>query len=132
MKKVISISFFLVLASAIVGGTFIQNFVAESDGENVILSWQSTTEENVKEYEILRGPDKDRLSTINKISAKGSFSSYQYIDETAYKTNDSFYAYALIIVDFDGKKSQPMHTFVSHNGVSSVKRTWGSIKALFR
>ncbi len=44
----------------------------------------------------------------------------------------SFYAYGLVIVDQDGSRSEPMHTFVTHNGVSSVKRTWGSIKALFR
>lgn len=114
------------------GGALIQYFVADSDGDNIVLSWQSTSEQNVKQYEVLRGPDKDHLSLITTIKSKGDNSNYSYVDESAYKTTDSFYAYGLVIVDHDGSRSDPMNTFVTHNGVSSVKRTWGSIKALFR
>ncbi len=114
------------------GSAFIQFFVANSNGENITLSWQSTNEQNVKEYEILRGPDKDNLIAIATVPAKGSNSSYVFYDKSAYKTAASFYAYGLVIVDTDGSKSEPMYTFVSHDGVSGVKRTWGSIKALFR
>ncbi len=122
----------IVFLSINIGSAFIQFFVADSDGESITLSWQSTDEQNVKEYEILRGPDKDNLALISTVPAKGSNSSYVFYDKSAYKSNSSFYAYGLVIVDIDGKRSEPMYTFVSHDGVSSVKRTWGSIKALFR
>lgn len=118
--------------SVSLGSAFIQFFVADSNGENITLTWQSTDEQNVKEYEILRGPDKDNLISIATIPAKGSNSSYVFYDKSAYKSTASFYAYGLVIVDFDGTRSEPMYTFVSHDGVSSIKRTWGSIKALFR
>ncbi|MCB0730529.1 MAG: hypothetical protein KDC88_05800 [Ignavibacteriae bacterium] len=118
--------------SFLFGGAIIQFFVADSNGDNIVLTWQSTSEQNVKHYEILRGPDKDHLTVIDIILSKGDNSNYSYTDENAYKTTNSFYAYGLVIVDNDGSKSEPMHTFVTHNGVSSVKRTWGSIKALFR
>lgn len=114
------------------GSAFIQFFVADSNGENITLTWQSTDEQNVKEYVILRGPDKDNLISIATIPAKGSNSSYVFYDKSAYKSTGSFYAYGLVIVDVDGTRSEPMYTFVSHDGVSSIKRTWGSIKALFR
>ncbi len=114
------------------GSAFIQFFVADSNGENITLTWQSTDEQNVREYVILRGPDKDNLVSIATIPAKGSNSSYVFYDKSAYKSTSSFYAYGLVIVDVDGTRSEPMYTFVSHDGVSSIKRTWGSIKALFR
>lgn len=122
----------LVSSSLLFGGALIQFFVAESNGENIELTWQSSSEQNVHHYEILRGPDKDHLSTIATVPAKGDNSTYTYMDENAYKTTDSFYSYGLIIVDEDGSKSSPMFIGVTHSGVSSVKRTWGSIKALFR
>jgi len=118
--------------SILFGSAFIQFFVADSNGDNIVLSWQSTTEESVNHYEILRGPDRDNLSILTTVEAKGNNSNYSYVDESAYKTAESFYAYGLVIVDNDGSKSEPMYRFITHNGVSSVKRTWGSIKALFR
>ena len=118
--------------SIIYAGAIIQSFEIESDNGNIILTWQSSTEQNVKQYEILRGPDKDRLTLVATVPAKGDNSLYTYIDENAYKTSDSFYAYGLVIRDNDGSKSEIMHTRILHENVSSVKRTWGSIKALFR
>ena len=126
------LTFLLLLQIVLFAGAFIQFFHASNSGDNIVLAWQTTDETNVKEFEILRGADKDHLAKITSILAKGSNSVYSFTDENAYKTNDSFYAYALVIVDKDGTRSEPMFAFVTHNGVSSVKRTWGSIKALFR
>jgi hypothetical protein len=132
MKYATKISFLLLFSfTLLTGGALIQNFMAESDGENIVLTWNSISEPNVKHYEILRGPDKDMLNFLNTVGAKGSNSTYTFIDESAYKTSNSFYAYGLIVVYNDGTKSDPMRISVTH-GVSSVKRTWGSIKALFR
>ncbi len=133
MKYALHIFTILILTFTLIyAGAIIQSFEIESDNGNVILTWQSSTEQNVKQYEILRGPDKDRLTIIATVPAKGDNSLYSYIDENAYKTSDSFYAYGLVIRDNDGSKSEIMHTRILHENVSSVKRTWGSIKALFR
>ncbi len=135
MKKknlIYSALIFFLFQLIVFGGAFIQYFNAVSSGDNIVLTWQTLNEENVKEFVIFRGPDKDHLGQIAVVEAKGDNSEYTFIDENAYKTNDSFYAYALIIVDNDGSRSEPIFAFVTHNGVSSVKRTWGSIKALFR
>ena len=58
---------------------------------------------------------------------------YEYTDQTAFKTNDQVYKYRIEIVDKDGSLSYSKEMSVLHNnGISGVKRTWGSIKALFR
>lgn len=123
----------LFIISTTIGGTLIDSFVAKSNGDTITLTWQTIVEENVKEFEILRGKDKDNLSPIAVISAKGNNSIYSYVDENAYKSSGAFYAYGLILVDYSGNRSEVvMNTQVVHDNVSSVKRTWGSIKALFR
>lgn len=130
----VSHTLFLILftfVSIIFGSAFIENFQAESDGDNIILTWNSLSETNVKSYEILRGPDRDNLSLFANVIAKGDNSTYSFIDQSAYKSSSNFYAYGLVIVDNNGSRSTITHTRVDHN-VSSVKRTWGSIKALFR
>ena len=115
-------------------GARIENFTAQSDGDNIVLTWNSFEEPNVKHYEILRGSGKDVLSYLNTVAAKGDNSIYTFVDESAYKVSSSVYKYALVIVYNDGSRSDPMYTpgSVLHDGVSGVKRTWGSIKALFR
>jgi hypothetical protein len=124
---------FLFILSTTIGGTLIDSFVASSNGDSITLSWQTIIEENVSEFEILRGKDKDNLSAIAVVKAKGNNSQYTFVDENAYKTSGSFYAYGLVLVDYSGNKSQVvMNTQVVHDNVSSVKKTWGSIKALFR
>lgn len=133
MNSSVKIIVLIIFTSTIVlGGAIINFFVAESNGDNIVLTWQSGSEQNVKEYEVLRGPDKDHLAVIATIKAKGDNTTYSYIDQNAYKTNDSFYSYGLVVVDSDGIRSSTMYSFITHSGVSSVKRTWGSIKALFR
>jgi len=60
---------------------------------------------------------------------EGAF--YSYTDRTAYKTSDNVYVYRLRIVESGGTASFSQDVPVTHS-VSSVKRTWGSIKAMFR
>ncbi len=134
MKLISKISLvFLISLTTLISGTLIHRFVAESNGENITLIWETSVEENIKQFEILRGPDKDNLAPIAVVNAKGNNSSYTYIDENAYKTSASFYAYGLVLVDNSGSRSNVvLRTQIMHDKVSGFKRTWGSIKALFR
>ena len=131
-RNIAFIVFLIVSFSLHFAGAFIQTFQAESDGDNIILTWQTLSEDDVKNFEILRGPDKDNLVKIGTVSPKGNNSYYKYVDENAYKTQESFYSYGLVIVDKNNLRSSPIFRSVLHDGVSDVKRTWGSIKALFR
>ncbi len=68
---------------------------------------------------------------ITTIQPKGSNSYYTYLDQSAYKIENMLFIYRLKIVDTNGQASYSNEVSVSHS-VSGVKRTWGSIKAMFR
>lgn len=127
----IAILFVSILFSSLFAGAFIEQLSARSESDNIIITWQTNQESSLKHFIVLRGTDRDNLSDLAIVQAKGSNSYYEYVDESAYKANDAFYVYQIKIVDLDGTESFSSFISVDHR-VSDVKRTWGSIKALFR
>lgn len=121
---------FLVTISVIYAGVELINFTAKSQNGNVVLNWQTASETNLKHYVVERksvGGNFYELAIVDPRPDKN----YQYVDQSAFKTADAVYSYRIKIVDNDGSVSYSGTQSVYHN-VSSVKRTWGSIKALFR
>lgn len=105
---------------------------ARSDGSNVTIQWGSTDESSVKEFVIERrsGTAGDFIS-IAVIAKQGSNSFYEYVDKSAFKSTGSIYQYRIKIVSSTGAAEFSNVITISHN-VSGVKRTWGSLKAMFR
>lgn len=124
-------SLIFALTGLLTAGAFLNYFNTRSDNGNVIISWQTGQENNVRNFVIERAPFNGTYIDIATIAAKGSNSTYEYVDESAYKTNDQVYIYRLRIVDNDGTTSYSGLSQVAHS-VSGIKQTWGSIKALFR
>jgi hypothetical protein len=100
-----------------------------SDGRVVTIEWYADDESGCSGYVVMR------RSGIN-----GSFTTitpspmpleedkhYIFTDETAFRTTDNFYQYRVIPVG----KSEAYDVSVTHS-TSGVRRTWGSIKAMFR
>ena len=131
MKKVI-IKFTLFLSiSFLFLGVYYSDFNIVSDSENIILSWHTMQEENLTETVVMRKVHDGVYAEIATLDAKGNNSSYTYIDENAFKIEDGVYKYQLKFTHSDGKISYSNEQAVTH--LTSVKkRTWGSIKALFR
>lgn len=127
----IAVIFALFLSTTFFAGAFLQFFNARSEGENIVLNWQTGNENNLSHFVVMRSTAMGEFSDIETIQAKGSNSLYTYIDENVYKSNSSIYIYRLRLVDFDNSISYSGQVSVAPN-ISSVKRTWGSIKALFR
>ena len=134
MKHLSSILFLLLLlAGSAISGAFLDFFNGRSDGDNIVLEWKTRSESNLLRYEIQRkaGQNGDFVS-LATVTPKGSNSQYTFIDRSAYKDTESMYVYRLKIVESSsGPSSYSNEITVSHS-VSSVKRTWGSIKAMFR
>lgn len=132
-KRIISSGLiFLFLANSLFAGAVIIDITATSNGENIVVKWNTAEESNMKHFLIERKSVSAVFGTISDvIDAQGDNSSYEFIDENAYKTSDAVYIYRLKIVENSGNVTYSGEISVSHN-VSSVKRTWGSIKALFR
>ncbi|MCF8260990.1 MAG: hypothetical protein K9J12_09465 [Melioribacteraceae bacterium] len=131
MKKVLSIILLCSLVGTLYSGVLLSFFHARSDGSNIILEWQTSQEEAIKEFVVERSASDNPFVEVDEIVPKGNDSFYSFTDKSAYKTADVLYTYRLKIVDMDNSISYSSEISVAHN-VSSVKRTWGSIKALFR
>ncbi|HUX61345.1 MAG TPA: hypothetical protein VMV32_08535 [Ignavibacteriaceae bacterium] len=126
-----SIILLLVLAATVFAGAYVYNFSVSNQGDNIQIEWSTGQESNLKDFVIQRKTiQSPNYTDIATIQPKGNNSEYSYIDRAAYKTNDVFYLYRLKIEDNDGSTSY-LEQSISHS-ISAVKRTWGSIKAMFR
>ena len=108
------------------------SFQANSDGVNVTLHWITEDETNVIGYQIERRTGTEgSFVSIATITAKGS-SLYEFIDNSAFRKTVTLYQYQIKIIYANGTMvTYPGVLTVSHT-VSGVRRTWGSIKAMFR
>jgi hypothetical protein len=128
--------FFLLLMSSIIAlaGATIRDgsLEAGSDGNNVTIQWGTTEETSMIDFVVQRqaSGQTEWISLDPVVAPKGSNSFYEFVDQTAFKTTASVYQYRIMIVAQDGTTYSKV-MIVSHN-VSSVKRTWGSLKAMFR
>jgi hypothetical protein len=131
----IKLSTFLVaflLIATIYAGAYIQYFYGRSEGDNIKLEWQTSEETNLQKFVIERKTPQNSFTEIATIYPKGSNSYYSYIDMNTYKATDLVFIYRLKIVDNNNQISHSNETTVSHSISSITKRTWGSIKAMFR
>ena len=99
----------------------------------IVVSWSTLDESGVKEFKILRrnGTDGDFVLLNVAVTPKGSSSSYEYEDTEAFKASGGIYQYRIRVVFTDGSFIDSKITSVS-SVASAARRTWGSIKAMFR
>ena len=107
-------------------------FHARTEGENVRLEWKTGEEANLNKFVLERKTQQSPYVDISTINPKGNNSFYSFVDESVYKTTEEYvFTYRLRIIDNDQKVSYSPEASVSPS-ISGVKRTWGSIKAMFR
>jgi len=121
----------LLVISTTFAGALLDYFHARNDGENVTIEWKTTTETNLANFVIQRRTPDSQYIDLATINPKGNNSVYDYTDQSAYKMTDLVFVYRLKIADVDGSTSYSSEVSVSPN-ISGVKRTWGSIEAMFR
>ena len=130
-RKLFQILLVLSIIGTSLAGAFMEYFHARSEGENVKLEWKTGQESNLKNFILERKTQQSAYVELSTISPKGDNSFYTYVDESVYKSSDYVFTYRLRIVDADQKISYSSEVSVSPS-ISGVKRTWGSIKAMFR
>ena len=134
VRSIIIVASLLLTATALaLAGATIKDgtLQARSDGNVVTIQWGTADESRMQSFVIERmGTGQTEFVAIGSVAPKGSNSYYEFVDQTAFKNNGSVYQYQIMILSQDGVSYSKVVT-VSHN-VSSVKRTWGSLKAMFR
>lgn len=106
---------------------------AQSNGSAVVIRWTTVDETGVQKFEILRrsglSGEFSIIGTVNQL--KGNNSAYEFTDNDVFKSAGGFYQYKIRIIDGQNNASETEPVSVSHVS-SAAKRTWGSIKAMFR
>lgn len=126
------IALLIVTAGIIFAGANIpQGLSVRSSGNNIVIAWQAVSESGVKQYIIQRKSGNGDFTDIAWINPRADMN-YEFTDREVFKTSGSWYKYRLKIVDNDGTVSYLEQVGMISPNISSVKRTWGSIKALFR
>jgi len=130
--KIKTLILLLILSAGIIlPGAFLLKFTVSSLNGNIVLDWQCSSESNLKDYVIQRRTVTGSYSDIATVQPRSDMN-YEFTDQTAYKNEDHVYLYRIEIVDNDGSLSYSKELSVVSNVSSVQKRTWGSIKALFR
>ncbi len=126
--KILLILGFIATAFA---GANIQTFQAIASGDNVNLEWQVSDETNVQYYVIQRQTPQTNFIDVARIPANGS-SVYKYTDQSIYKTNDVMLTYQIGVIYFGDPNIYYLKQTRISLSISGIRRTWGSIKAMFR
>lgn len=107
--------------------------VAFSNGSDIVVRWTTVDETGVQRFDILR-----RSGTIGDFSVigsvdqlKGNNSTYEYVDKSVFKVSSGIYQYKIRIINGQNPAPETDPVTVSHTS-TTAKRTWGSIKAMFR
>ena len=127
----IKLSVFLLLLTTAFAGALLDYFHVRNDGDDAIIEWKTSQEINVQNFVIQRRGPQTQYSDVATITPHPDNPFYSYTDKAIYKTNDYIFIYRLKIVDNNQQTSYSEEASVSLS-ISGVKRTWGSIKAMFR
>ena len=104
-------------------------FTLEADGASIVLEWEMQGEEGIQEFRLFRKfNDEPSLAHVVSLTANGAFK-YKYLDDDIFKTQGRVIHYELHIVT--STKTHKFYATHSHNP-TSIQRTWGSIKSMFR
>ncbi|RMG66450.1 MAG: hypothetical protein D6722_14990 [Bacteroidetes bacterium] len=100
-----------------------------ADGSDVLLEWEVQDTRGITEFQIFRRMNNESSGVHVATIPISSGSAYSYLDDDIFKTDGQVIHYELHIV-MPGK-TETYERSLSHNP-TSIQRTWGSIKSMFR
>ena len=131
--KILAITIILIILSIsnyLMADAEILEFRAEPSPDRITLNWRTGQEINVASFNIEKSTNNEDFIKVGEVNPKGSNNSYEFVDESISRVK-SIYYYRLKVVNTNGTFQYSESLPVIPN-VSSIKRTWGSIKALFK
>lgn len=97
------------------------------------LTWKSKVEDGVDYYQVRRKMrfDSDFQAIGPEIAARGNGHTYSFVDTELYKTSGEVVEYQLLAVSEEGLE-YAFDVYQINYTPTTVRRTWGSIKAMFQ
>ncbi len=119
----------------------LEYFKANSNGDNVTLTWRSGEEKNITEYHVIRSSN-DSPTNLGSVKAAGDYKNYEFVDNQPFLNksvkngknsiqSEKTLSYRLKFVYADHSFDYSEKVDVTYN-TSVVTSTWGMIKEMFR
>jgi hypothetical protein len=130
--------FLFCVVTVVMAGVVIHSMKLAIENGFITLEWTTGQEDNLDGFLLERCVNNtgQYLPILeNKILPQGVGTTYRYQDQSALKTTAARYQYRLVVLGKDGSQSIQYFQGSASPGngaISGVKRTWGSIKAMFR
>ncbi len=138
-KRYIILLLFAFTFLAIAQNTILSSFTAKSDNKNVTLRWSTRDEANISHFEIERAYINGSFKYLSMEKAHGFASSYSFTDDNVFNKKDAQghtlssnnFMYRIKIIKKNNKFEYSDNVSVVHK-ISSIQKTWGMIKEMFR
>jgi len=134
MKRIRFLFWFLILClGAGFSSARLNFFTLEKENNDLIVSWQTTTETDVSHFDLLRRTQfsNNQFVEIASVVAHGIDKPYLYRDDQVYKSASEQVDYRLEVVYTNGVREELGTKSVNYTP-TAIRRTWGSIKAMFQ
>jgi hypothetical protein len=125
------------LLATIVGTVFtgmrVTNLAVKVDGRDLRITWEMTDQAGVRHFDVERAnSDRGPFMRLNTSDIRPRTDrKYEYVDRSAFKEEDGLYYYRIAIIENNGSVHYS-HPEAALDKPSTVHRTWGSIKSMFR
>ena len=108
-------------------------FTIQPDGRDFVVTWSTAVEEEVHEFELLRKTTSSNDQFVKVFAARphGTLKEYQFRDSQVYKSGSEQLDYKLDVVFTSGVRETITLKSINYTS-TAVRRTWGSLKALFQ
>lgn len=132
MKPITAFFLAFLFVIALQAGTRVTNLTVTTEGRDINVSWEMIDQSGVHHFNVeRRTSDQESFTRINSRSIPLDPSRrYEFVDRTVYKQENAIVFYRIAIVETNGSTHYSDH--IPLGKISSVRRTWGSIKSMFR
>ena len=129
----------LIVLLLVVGGASLSAFTVklkyfkvERQNNDFVLSWEAEQEDDVRSYELYRKTSYTAtFSVIKTLTPHGIGKAYTFKDDEVYKVTSEQVDYRLEVVFTNGLRQQVAQEQLNYQA-TALRRTWGSIKAMFQ
>lgn len=132
LRKHILVLAVLLTAAFSFDGARLNYFSVEPDGADFVVTWESALEDAVLTYEVQRRSaiTNNEFVQVQSVSAEGAGKTYTVRDNQVYKSSSELVDYRLQAVYTSGARQVLVTRSVNYTP-TAIRRTWGSIKAMF-
>lgn len=131
MKKIHFIFSLLLFVSLMAyASVSIKYFTASPAGTEIKLQWEAQSETGITEFQLWKRTPSSGAVKIHTLAPNGS-KIYTYTDANVMKTNETQQTYIYTLRVMQGTAYTDFTQTINHSP-TSIQRTWGSIKSMFK